>query len=263
MKNKFGYIVALTNGAYLPGVVALKKSLRRVKSNYNLFILIPDDSSDSLLELLNRNAVLDDFCSVIIKPNIIAANDKNHFWDFTFFKLQAVSLVEFDKLILIDADMLVNRNIDHLFKCDSFSAVVAGKATHNEYNNLNSGLLVIEPNIGLFNTLVKSIPDVITKRNQQKLFAGDQDVFIEYKKDWQREERLHLSEVYNCFFLDMYRVAKANDCKCKDLYIIHFIGKEKPWMKRKVFKYYFWLLRNRRFSQLKFFHRYRRLARVK
>ena len=242
MENRFAYVAALTNEAYLPGIAALKKSLQRVKSKYNLLILLPVDKSNSLVELLNRNNVLDTSCSVEIKPNIIVNKGSNHYWDFTFFKLQAVSLVRFEKIILIDADMLVNRNIDHLFDCEPFSAVVAGKATHPEYDDLNSGLLVLKPSIELFNSLVESIPFVINKRNELNLFAVDQDVFIEFKKDLRIRDNLHLAEIYNCFFLDLYRVAKKNNCKCRDMYIIHFIGKEKPWMQKKIISYYFYQL---------------------
>lgn len=263
MSNHFTYVTALTSLSYIPGVIGLKKSLIKVKSKYGLIVLIPEDNFESFMKIINMNRIADKYCKFISKPDLHIRNEKSHYWDLTFFKLRATTLIEYDKIILIDSDMLVNKNIDHLFECDSYSAVVAGKATHDEYKNLNSGLIVLKPSIELFNGLLDCVDSSIKKRANQNLFAGDQDVFIEYKSGWANDYGLHLSEKYNCFYNDIYRVAKELNIKAKNIDVIHFIGKEKPWMKNDCFRYYLWLIRKGRFAQYRLFSKYKRLCKCK
>ena len=258
MNNKYAYVTALTTPTYLPGVIALKNSLKKTKTNYKLYVLIPKESINELLPLLN--GVIDDFCLCIIKENIVSKNKENHYWNYTFFKLQVASLIQFEKIILLDSDMLINRNIDHLFLKESFSAVQAGNATHHEWVELNSGLMVLKPSYEFFEELISLIQVSVEKRNKIGLYAGDQDVFIEYKKGWSNDIGLHLSEAYNCFFNDLYRVAKKENIKPKEVFVVHFIGKEKPWMLEHKNKFAFWLLKERRFAQLRFFKQYLKLC---
>ena len=259
MNEKYAYVTTLTSKNYVPGVLALKKSLKRTKTKYKLYVLIPKNNAATLLPLLEK--ILDTFCLCIVLDDINQNNISNHYWDLTFFKLQAASLIQFDKVVLLDSDMLINKNIDHLFMCESFSAVVAGKSSHNEYVDLNSGLLVLEPNLCMFEELINLCQNVIKARNSKNLFAGDQDVFIAYKTNWRSETQLHLSEKYNCFFNDIYRVSSALSCKPLELSVIHFIGSEKPWMNKRSKRYMIWLLKRRRFAQLFFYHKYLQYSR--
>lgn len=59
-----------------------------------------------------------------------------------FSKLHAWGLTHFKKVILIDSDMVVLRNIDHLFLQPDLSAVEDPGAP----GKFNSGLMVISPN---------------------------------------------------------------------------------------------------------------------
>ncbi len=76
--------------------------------------------------------------------------------------------------------------------------------------------------------------------------VGDQDVIHEYLPDWKDETHLHLDEGYNMFadYLTWYIRNKGYTIngKGKPIYVIHFIGKLKPWMRPNVRKL-LWLLR--------------------
>src|SRR5690606_3624872 len=121
-------------------------------------------------------------------------------WQFTFEKLYIFSLTQFDKIVYLDSDMLVLENIDELFDKEHMSAVgpAGGRFPGNEdYNGLNSGLLVIQPNTKDFDSLINLIPSV-TERLQS---CGDQDVIIEYFiEDWRNRAELHLDDRYNMIF---------------------------------------------------------------
>lgn len=227
-KRKYSYITVLSNKRYIPGVIALKRALDSVKSRFPLTILVPDDQVEEFSAVATKLN-----CKLVSRPNILVDHKqlpKEHYWSKTFFKLAAVSLVEFDKIILLDSDMLVAKNIDHLFEYPHMSATTDGQGLRPTQNNLNSGLMVIEPSVKTFKDLVSYIDKTIFYRGTQGLPTGDQDVFRAYMPEWVEREELHLSEVYNTFFMDLQVLFTRKIYKRRDeIYVVHFIGKQKPW----------------------------------
>lgn len=51
---KCAYVTAITNGRYLPGLRALKRSLDMVNSQYPLVVLIPD-SNNELEQIISQD----------------------------------------------------------------------------------------------------------------------------------------------------------------------------------------------------------------
>ncbi len=226
--KKYAFVTCLTNEKYLPGLFVLNESLKNVESKHGLYVLIPDYNSflsDIVSEKIPGVTVLQ--CPGI--PHFPELSECNHYWLETFFKLRALSLVQFEKIILIDSDMLVLKNIDHLFECDPLSAVVAGEICYPEYKDLNSGLVVIQPSETMAQEYIECIPTVYALRKQQGLFCGDQDVFHYLNKDWVDMKHLKLQEGYNEFFYCCDEFVKKTPNGLKDLYIVHFIGPVKPW----------------------------------
>lgn len=243
------YITLLSSRNYLPGVLALSNSLRIVKSAYPLVCTLSKDIDIDVEKDLERHGIR----CIRLNENVVGSNanpEEQAFshWNFTFDKLQVWGLEGFEKLIFLDSDMLVIRNIDHLFEKDAFSAVCAGKSYpgHESWNTLNSGLVVINPNKKVKQALVDLIDPVIQKFQAKNLLVGDQDILHEYLPDWKDECRLHLDEGYNMFadYLTWYikNNGYAINGKGKPIYVIHFIGKLKPWMRPNVRKS-LWLLR--------------------
>jgi len=86
-------------------------------------------------------------CPVITAANIEnpdIAGKNQHNWDETFFKIRAAGLTSFDKIVLIDGDMLVRKNLNHLFGRQSMTAIASGKAIRPQWTQLNSGPLALE-----------------------------------------------------------------------------------------------------------------------
>jgi len=63
----------------------------------------------------------------------------------TFNKLQVVSLVQFDKVILLDNDCQVLRNIDHLANVEAPAAVFHSPDALQPQGGINSGMMVLRP----------------------------------------------------------------------------------------------------------------------
>lgn len=74
----------------------------------------------------------------------------------TFTKLNIWKFVDYDKLVYLDADTIVLENIDNLFNYEELSAVLGGSQML-KYKGIESGVLVIKPNINMFNNLLSAL----------------------------------------------------------------------------------------------------------
>lgn len=56
--NKYAYVTALTTEEYIPGCMALARSLVDVKSEYKLIVIIPESEKDNLETKLDEYVFL-------------------------------------------------------------------------------------------------------------------------------------------------------------------------------------------------------------
>ena len=223
----FAYITVITNKRYLKGIKALVRSLKKVKYKYPLVVLIPNDADPDLEIILRsygcvvKKTERPFICSELLQKNRIGT------WNDTFLKLSVFDLVEFKKVIYIDSDMMVLKNIDHLFEKPHLSAVAAGQTKDPEWKRLNSGLIVIEPDRSVYNMLLDAIIPACTERLNKGVGYGDQDVINYCYQDWPVQNELHLSEEYNCLSSDIEAI--SNKYGFNHIAVIHYIGVKKPW----------------------------------
>ncbi|KAI5819837.1 nucleotide-diphospho-sugar transferase [Pyronema omphalodes] len=111
-KKPGAWIVLLTQPSYLPGVILLGYSLRKVDSKYPLVAAVTPSLPDDC-----RQALID--CGIKIKEIApLQPKDKvkvvaERFED-TWSKLAVFGFEGYQRAILIDADMLLLKNMDHL-----------------------------------------------------------------------------------------------------------------------------------------------------
>ena len=75
---------------------------------------------------------------------------KNHF-EYTLNKLYVWNMLDYDRVIYMDADNIFFHNIDSLFNCGHFCAVYMNPC------NFHTGLFVVTPNNDTYNDLLKSL----------------------------------------------------------------------------------------------------------
>lgn len=114
---KRAWVTLLTRTSYLAGAVLLAHSLQKHKSKYPLLILYTDTLPQSCLTTLPKEASLTNSYLQPVEAlmpkkqrNLIAAR----FAD-TWTKLRVFQLFEYERLVFLDADMMVFRNMDELF----------------------------------------------------------------------------------------------------------------------------------------------------
>lgn len=275
-KSKYAYVTAVTTKEYIPGCMALARSLIEVKSAYKLIILIPESSETDL-----RNSMVEyglfkacgDYVEIMTKSDIelpdlsgYSVDTKYSFWQYSFFKLQVASLCEYEKVILLDCDQMAVQNIDHLFEKPHMTATTCGRCIHPDWMSLSAGLVVIKPSQEFFCQLVDLINPAAKKKYEKGLQAGDQDVFNEYIPDWRLREDLYIPEKYNICWGMIEALCRKENISVKEFLMIHFPGKDKPW--NRPMYYHWWILisylikgkREKLLYKVKVYGKYRRLC---
>lgn len=135
-----------------------------------------------------------------------------------FTKLLAWSLVDYHKIILLDSDMVVLQNIDHLFMHPELSAV----EDPGSPGLFNSGLMVIRPDLHILSAMLSALPDSLTYN------GGDQGFLNSFFEDeWTRNLALRLPITYNVF--PRMRHYASWGLYRRDIHILHFTAEVKPW----------------------------------
>lgn len=238
----YTYLTVLSTDNYLDGVLVLYESLKLTHTSYPFTVLITGKVSPTTEDKLKQYdlQVIKTTDNIVLPKEIRERNINANFphWNETLNKLFMFELTQFDKIIYLDSDMIVLENIDELFSKPHMAAVVAGKKHpgHESWSKLNSGIMVIEPKQGSVNELMSVLPVVIKKKD----YFGDQDILQEYYSEWEKDPKLELDEKYNLFFSYVtYYIQKlgyklhSNDTE-KNIAVVHFIGKNKPWMRKKL-----------------------------
>ncbi|KID97088.1 glycosyl transferase family protein, partial [Metarhizium majus ARSEF 297] len=107
------WVTLITNESYLPGLLTLNHSLRTVKSAYPLIALHTPSLPSSCIAALSRRGI-----PSIPVPYIAPRSGKKYHEDARFndcwTKLIAFSLTQFSRVVQLDSDMLVLKNMDEL-----------------------------------------------------------------------------------------------------------------------------------------------------
>lgn len=235
--KKYVYATVLSTKEYIPGVIKLYKSLKSTQAKYPFVCVCSISITDNdILKLKAYGIDCLRLTECAVNNVTIYENDNSlSHWKYTYDKLLLFGLTQYDKIVYLDSDMMVMENIDELFLHKSFSAVQAGRLANKDWIRLNSGLMVIEPDVNAKNDMLGLISDVYLSRKQKGLGAGDQDVINEYFPEWPSHKELILPESYNMIFkyIDIYKknfgFRYSNTKLDKTIKVVHFIGKKKPW----------------------------------
>lgn len=228
----------LATNDYLPGLLVLHYSLKHVKSKYPFHVLLTPNISKKTVDILNKNSII--YSTLSQKIDNPTNIDIRHRWFPTYSKLAVFDQVQYKKIVYLDADMLILRNIDELFECAHMSATNAGsmlpRKKDRRYLNLNSGIIVIEPSHLIFNDMmnkVGKIEDLESRGTERPIHGSDQDFINAYFPEWPNQEELHLDHKYNIFHyhLDEYNkfFGYTIEDGSKPISIIHYASYLKPW----------------------------------
>ncbi|PYI02114.1 glycosyl transferase family protein [Aspergillus sclerotiicarbonarius CBS 121057] len=115
----------VTNTAYLSGLLTLEYSLRKVGSKYPLVALYTDTFPAEGHAALDARGILKQRV-----PYLLPSIPKDYVNDVRFYdcwsKLTSFSLVEYERVVQLDSDMMVLRNMDELMEIELDPPALAG-----------------------------------------------------------------------------------------------------------------------------------------
>lgn len=121
--SKFAYCTLITRSSYLAGVIILAHTLHKYETAHPLVVLytpsLPASSVRALeLEAKQTNLILHKIDALLPRENIHVHLIAERFAD-TWTKLRVFQLYElgdWEKLCYLDADMILRKNMDHVFQ---------------------------------------------------------------------------------------------------------------------------------------------------
>ncbi|MEI9978500.1 MAG: glycosyltransferase family 8 protein [Edaphobacter sp.] len=109
---KNAWLTLSTEPEYLPGALALARSLRRSRSEYPLIVVVTPGSDASMIDALRReDCEVREVEPIIIEGSFYAAQRYANVWT----KLRVWDFDDLTRAVFLDTDMLVIRNMDELF----------------------------------------------------------------------------------------------------------------------------------------------------
>ena len=192
--RRAAYATLVTGADYAIGAHALARSLRAVGSAWPLVVLHTEAAGD-LAALEREGCVLHPVARPPLSRPFLARHEraalhrrapfekggKPAFHDplDNFCKLAVWRLTHYERVVFLDADTLVVRNIDKLFGYPEFSAAPNLYASLADMHRLNSGVFVAEPALATYDTMLERLdaPGAFWRRT-------DQTFLQHYFPDW-------------------------------------------------------------------------------
>jgi glycogenin len=271
-RDSMAYVTLLSTDNYLEGVLVLNESLRLCKSQYRLYVLVSSKVTSAVHDTLEKAGIRKiNTESIDLPEEIRLANSRSDYhrhWAGVFDKLLVFSLCQFQKIVYLDSDILVIKNIDQLFEKPHMSAVNADSYPGNETClDLNAGVMVIEPEPNLTGRLIALLPEAFEQEKQWRMAAGRpismgvQSVINMFWREWTTKSELHLDRKYNVIVNYLHYFKRGLDYRWRGpdgIHALHFIGEVKPWMFTGVnfLRRVAWLLIRRQMSELVAFTAY-------
>lgn len=159
-----------SSDSYVCGAITLAQSLRQTGTKRDLILLIDNSISAAKRRVLAAAGWKIRLITRIRNPK--AENGTYNEYNYTKFRLW--QLTDYNKIIFIDSDIIVLRNLDILFHFPQLSAV------GNDQSIFNSGVMVIEPSNCTFQVLMDGRDDIVSYN------GGDQGFLNEIFVWWHR-----------------------------------------------------------------------------
>lgn len=227
------FVTYLGTDSFLPGVLVLEYSFQSFSGPDPFLILVSERVSPWIFDFLARHKYNFKKVRAIANPNPLGMGDRE--FHSVYGKLNIFDLVCYDKIVYLDADTIVCEDLEALFQWPHMSAVAAGSLIpcNSSWKDLNSGVLVVQPDRDLFEEMLSKI--IILPSSTK----GDQGFLHSFYPKWSSCKELHLEHKYNVpvQYLDAYismgfcRFEFENtEATTGNIAILHYWGAIKPWL---------------------------------
>lgn len=208
------FVTYLANDLFLDGILVLKESLTLHNPNINITCMVTKDVSLVTKNILKNNKIILHQVDWIKSSRDDYKGRYKDLNKYMFTKLN-LFLLPYDKVLYLDADIIVNKNIEHLFNLETPAAVFDLSAFDKDNIGYNAGVMLITPSKEIYDKLINCINEYGGNTDQTLL-----NKVLRFKK---------IPPEYNTLYKPMTK---------RDLWlayfsppaIIHF-NSRKPWIK--------------------------------
>lgn len=215
------YVCLLSTDDFLEGVLVLNYNLQQLNSTRSLLCLV----SDTVGEKTKKELEFFNIEYRIVKELNYYSNGADHRWNHTFDKIHIFSLIDLDKIVYLDSDFLIVKNLDHLFDIDSFT--MNSDIPYN-MDSYNSSIIITKPNLNDYYGLINYMHEC---DNNGVKSIGDQNILNQYFKNINSlDSSYNLMRGFRPEKVDgIYSVNKVT-MDVDDPKVFHYIGLPKPFM---------------------------------
>jgi glycogenin len=224
MEQRWAYVTLATNDSYGLGAQVLGYSLRETGTSHPLICLVTNhvtsSSRERLESVFDRVVCVEELNSFDqTRLSLLGRKDLG----ITFTKLHVWNLLEYERVVFLDADCLVLKSIDELFDSihDLDETWIAAAPDIGWPDCFNSGMFVCRPSTSVFQRLL------IQSLAQGSFDGGDQGLLnMVFEGRWKR-----VPFTYNTCPGTVYSYAPAYRYYESRIKMIHFLGnaENKPW----------------------------------
>jgi glycogenin glucosyltransferase len=223
------YCTLVTSDSYVVGVQALVLSTLKNSIIERPFVVLHTEGvSKTSLKVLQRVKHVILVKVDALKGPVDAARTVAAWQDYT--KLTIWSMEAYQRVVYLDADMLVMRSIDELFDVDLGDARFAAAPDVFPPDRFNAGLLVVEPDISVFQRMIERLPSL------KSYDGGDTGFLNAYFPDWYSLPAPNrLPFTYNAQ-RTMYWFTRSQPGYWEalgDIKVLHFSSSPKPWLEQE------------------------------
>lgn len=180
------YVTLLYDEPFINATRVLFHSLRRTRTEKEFLVLVADLRGNETLSATSLRQLRNLGCRVkhvrlIENPWMnVSQSLIRSVLQYQFTKLRVWEQTEYTKLVYLDSDMLVLRNIDTLFNYSEMSAADDYGFQASAYAEFNGGLLVVEPSTAQLRKMRESWPKMPQATSMEQSFMN------RYFKEWTR-----------------------------------------------------------------------------
>lgn len=240
VNSPYAYVAVLYgNNEYFLGALMLGYCLSKIDSQYDKVLLVTPDVPNHQIDILKK------YFNVIKVPYIRIDDESfaenNTIFRDVFTKFNVFTLVQYQKVLLMDLDMLVLKNMDHLFELNApaarlrMSGLKTGelcppdfiKLVKNERTQfdevrggVNAGLMLLEPSL----EELAAIMQELKKPLPYKVLEPEQDYLsYRYRGKWTHIDPKYNYQVLMQILVDEYQYS------IHDIYNLHYSWFINPW----------------------------------
>lgn len=220
-KPRFTYATMITSDSFMPGLQCMVYSLQKTGTKIPICVLVTSQVSKITQAKIKTLGIKPVLVEAIANPNLEVHVPG---WvNSGYTKLHIWNLIDFDKVVYVDADTIVLESVDELFE----RPTPAAAPDTFPPDKFNAGVMVIRPSKARFD-------DMMTKIGILPSYdTGDTGFLNSYFSDWYTMPAGHrLPFGYNALRTMFWLTApttKGYWNAVKPLKIIHYCSSPKPW----------------------------------